>query len=169
MYCGVEWWWMQLSTICLLCRRQWPWWVVSSEKQQQMNTAWADKDIDAALLGLQISGFSPLSAWEKYKTTLPMATSCNMWQIWVHSFPPEDFGYAIWPSTCQILWIYFKEWSVIKPVNSWSTIKHRLLKTIHLVQCYQNVWCSIVTFRILSQHLLSNQTKLQEVSNTWLL
>lgn len=65
--CGVEWWWMQLSTICLLCRRQWPWWVVLSEKQQQMNTAWADKDIDAALLGLQISGFSPLSAWEKYK------------------------------------------------------------------------------------------------------
>lgn len=52
--------------------------------------------------------------------------------------------------------------------KSWSTIKHRLLKTICLVHCYQNVWCSLVTFRIWSQHSLSNQTKLQEVSDTCL-
>lgn len=49
-------------------------------------------------------------------------------------------------------------------------IKHGLLKTIHLaVRCYQNVWCSLVTFRIWSRHLLSNRTKLHEVSNTCLL
>lgn len=53
--------------------------------------------------------------------------------------------------------------------KSWSAIKLRLLKTICLVQCYQNVWCSLVTFGIWSQQLLSNQTKLQEVSNTCLL
>lgn len=49
-------------------------------------------------------------------------------------------------------------------------IKHGLLKTIHLaVRCYQNVWCSLVTFRIWSHHLLSNRTKFHEVSNTCLL
>lgn len=81
--------------------------------------------------------------------------------------------------------VFFKgkhEWSDIKLVFKsdkiyfsvfmcrGKPIKHGLLKTIHLaVRCYQNVWCSLVTFRIWSHHLLSNRTKLHEVSNTCLL
>lgn len=40
----------------------------------------------------------------------------------------------------------------------WSTIKP-CLKNTNPVQCYHNVWCSLLTFRIGSKHLLSNNNK----------
>lgn len=133
-------------TTCLLCRRDisllslWPQWAVLCEKHR---VSWQAAS--------SLSWFLPLSFSVRKNNNATLLQQTYIPQTWVKMYGKK-----------KKLFRDYRQISVSISCLNWKMLEHNqtlLIKNTNPVQCYHNVWCSLLTFRIGSQHLLSNNNK----------
>lgn len=109
------------------------------------STEWVDKQLHLW------ADFLPLSFSVRKNNNATLLQQTYIPQTWVKTYGKK-----------KKLFRDYRQISVSISCLNWKMLEHNqtlLIKNTNPVQCDHNVWCSLLTFRIGSQHLLSNNNK----------